>query len=78
MTWNEVDRLISEQKFEAASEAVTVIRERAREAGDAGERLFRSREGGHPTAHGLAPGEDRTITCGLDYGYACRKGDTDV
>ena len=37
MSWADVDRLISEQKFEAASEAVTAIRERAREAGDAGE-----------------------------------------
>jgi len=37
MTWNEVDRLISEQKFEAASKAVAAIRERAREAGDADE-----------------------------------------
>ena len=37
MTWNDVDRLISEQKFEAASEAVAAIRERAREAGDASE-----------------------------------------
>ena len=37
MTWADVDRLISEQKFEAASEAVTAIRERAREAGDAEE-----------------------------------------
>ncbi len=35
MTWNDVDRLISEQKFEAASKAVTAIRERAREDGDA-------------------------------------------
>ena len=37
MTWADVDRLISEQKFEAASEAVTAIRERASAAGDAGE-----------------------------------------
>ena len=37
VSWNDVDQLISEQKFEAASEAVTAIRERAREAGDAGE-----------------------------------------
>ena len=37
MSWADVDRLISEQKFEAASKAVTAIRERAREAGDAGE-----------------------------------------
>ena len=37
VTWNDVDRLISEQKFEAASEAVAAIRERAREAGDGSE-----------------------------------------
>jgi uncharacterized protein YfaS (alpha-2-macroglobulin family) len=37
VTWADVDRLRSEQKFEAASKAVTAIRERAREAGDAGE-----------------------------------------
>ncbi len=37
MTWNEVDRLISEQKYEAASKAVTAIRDRAQEAGDADE-----------------------------------------
>ncbi len=35
VSWNDVDRLIGEQKFEAASDAVTVIRERAREEGDA-------------------------------------------
>ncbi len=37
MSWEDVDRLISEQKFEAASDAVAAILERAREAGDAGE-----------------------------------------
>jgi len=37
VTWNDVDRLISEQKFEAASKMVAAIRERAREAGDASE-----------------------------------------
>lgn len=35
VTWNDVDRLISEQKFEAASKLVQEILERAREAGDA-------------------------------------------
>ena len=30
VTWNDVDRLISEQKFEAASETVAAILERAR------------------------------------------------
>jgi uncharacterized protein YfaS (alpha-2-macroglobulin family) len=35
VSWKDVDRLISEQKFEAASEAVAKIREQAREAGDA-------------------------------------------
>ena len=35
VSWNDVDRLISEQKFEAASEAVTAIRERATAEGDA-------------------------------------------
>jgi uncharacterized protein YfaS (alpha-2-macroglobulin family) len=35
VTWNDVDRLISEQKFEAASEAVTTIRARATAEGDA-------------------------------------------
>ncbi len=35
MSWNDVDRLISEQKFEAASEAVTAIRARATAEGDA-------------------------------------------
>jgi hypothetical protein len=35
MTWQDVDRLISEQKFEAASQAVASIRESARAAGDA-------------------------------------------
>ena len=34
VTWEDVDRLISEQKFEAASDAVGVIREHARGAGD--------------------------------------------
>jgi uncharacterized protein YfaS (alpha-2-macroglobulin family) len=37
VTWNDVDRLISEQKFEAASKAVAAIRERARGDGDAAE-----------------------------------------
>ena len=37
VTWNDVDRLISEQKFEAASDAVTAIRVRAQEDGDAAE-----------------------------------------
>ncbi len=37
MTWDDVDRLISEQKFEAASEAVLGILERARATGDADE-----------------------------------------
>jgi uncharacterized protein YfaS (alpha-2-macroglobulin family) len=37
VTWDDVDRLISEQKFEAASDAVTTIRERARQADDAAE-----------------------------------------
>jgi len=37
LSWSEVDRLISEQKFEAASKAVTAIRDRAIEAGDASE-----------------------------------------
>jgi uncharacterized protein YfaS (alpha-2-macroglobulin family) len=37
VTWNDVDRLISEQKFEAASETVAEIRERARENDDASE-----------------------------------------
>ena len=37
VTWNDVDKLISEQKFEAASEAVAAIRERARADGDAAE-----------------------------------------
>jgi hypothetical protein len=36
-TWNDVDRLVSEQKFEAAAEAVGSIRERAQAAGDADE-----------------------------------------
>jgi len=35
VSWEDVDRLISEQKFEAASEAVEAIRVRARKAGDA-------------------------------------------
>ncbi len=37
MTWHDANELISDQKFEAASEAVAAIRERAREAGDADE-----------------------------------------
>jgi len=37
VSWTDVDRLISEQKFEAASQAVTAIRDRAKEAGDAKE-----------------------------------------
>ncbi len=37
VTWSDVDRLISEQKFEAASKAVEAIRVRAREDGDASE-----------------------------------------
>ncbi len=37
MTWSDVDRLISEQKFEAASTAAEAIRVRAREEGDASE-----------------------------------------
>ena len=35
VSWNDVDRLIGEQKFEAASEAVTAIREQAQNEGDA-------------------------------------------
>ena len=35
MSWNDVDRLISEQKFEAASKLVVRILERARDTGDA-------------------------------------------
>jgi uncharacterized protein YfaS (alpha-2-macroglobulin family) len=37
MTWDEIDRLISEQKYEAASKAVAAIRERALEVSDADE-----------------------------------------
>ena len=37
MTWVEIDRLISEQKFEAASDVAEEIRVRAREDGDASE-----------------------------------------
>jgi uncharacterized protein YfaS (alpha-2-macroglobulin family) len=37
VTWEDVDRLRSEQKFEAASKAVAAILERAREDGDAAE-----------------------------------------
>jgi uncharacterized protein YfaS (alpha-2-macroglobulin family) len=37
VTWDDVDRLISEQKFEAASKAVSAILERARENGDVSE-----------------------------------------
>ncbi len=37
MTWNEVDRLVSEQKLEAAATAVAQILERARAEGDAAE-----------------------------------------
>ncbi|MCK5376093.1 MAG: hypothetical protein KAJ97_03360, partial [Acidobacteria bacterium] len=37
VSWNDVDQLISEQKFEAAAEAVAEIREQARAAGDAEE-----------------------------------------
>jgi uncharacterized protein YfaS (alpha-2-macroglobulin family) len=37
VTWDDVDRLVSEQKFEAASQAVAAILERAREDGDGAE-----------------------------------------
>jgi uncharacterized protein YfaS (alpha-2-macroglobulin family) len=37
VSWDDVDRLISEQKFETASKAVAAILERAREEGDAAE-----------------------------------------
>jgi hypothetical protein len=37
VSWDDVDRLISEQKFEAASEAVAAIREQARGNGEASE-----------------------------------------
>jgi uncharacterized protein YfaS (alpha-2-macroglobulin family) len=37
LTWNDVDRLVSEQKFEAASKAVAAIRKRAQGAGDTAE-----------------------------------------
>ena len=37
VSWDDVDRLVSEQKFEAASKAVATILERARKDGDASE-----------------------------------------